>query len=328
MALTLSEVQAVTDDYWLTSPTDIYFQDSILLYKLLGKARGATIELDTVTAGELVDGGEKIRAILEYANSNTGSYGNTTSIEQGKKKILNAARFRWAGYFASNAIDLNDRVQNSGKAAKVSLIQSKVSNIRKTIRDTMGGRVYARAATNDSDVDFLGLGDLFYATVGTPYGEIEEEDMAQWAANNITTAEAISFKVLQTMRRTPNIGQNASMKPNLYITTDTLKDGFERTLQTQARYADVTLVNAGFRNVLFDGSPVVPDDKQTATYCDALNLRFLSIKTHEDFQFTKPMWQFDKEQPDTWVANTRWIGQLICRHRKAHVRHTNLTEPT
>jgi len=28
-----------------------------------------------------------------------------------------------------------------------------------------------------------------------------------------------------------------------------------------------------------------------------------------------------------WTANQRFIGQLTTNHRKAHIRHTNLTEP-
>lgn len=45
-------------------------------------------------------------------------------------------------------------------------------------------------------------------------------------------------------------------------------------------------------------------------------------------QSSAPQWEHDLEQPDTLVANVRWIGQLICRNRKAHCRHTNLSEPT
>ncbi len=322
MALTLTEVTALTEDYWEKTPEDIYFLDNVLLYKLMGKGG---LDANLVSAGDLVDGGEKIRVILEHTLSNNGSYGNTTTIAQAKVQIFNAARFRWGGYYSSNSIDLNDRVQVTGDAAKIDLTQGKIKNIQKSIRDKMGTDVYASAADNNS---FLGLGNLFNTTGSTAYGSIAENDMAKWAANAITTSEAISFKVLQTMRRTPNIGQNRMDKPNLYITTDTLKDGFERVLQVQARYADTDLVNAGFANVMFDSAPVVADDKQTSGYCDGLNLNYLAVKTHKDFKFTAPKWEYDKEQPDNWVANVRWIGQLVCRHRKAQVRHTNLSEPS
>jgi hypothetical protein len=60
---------------------------------------------------------------------------------------------------------------------------------------------------------------------------------------------------------------------------------------------------------------------------DALNLNFLSVKTHSKYQFTPKKWEYSKDQPDTLTANTRWIGQLVCTNRKAHARYTGLTEP-
>jgi hypothetical protein len=250
---------------------------------------------------------------------------NTTKIPQSKKDILNAALFRWAGYYAANTIDLEEQIQNNGKAALVDLVHAKLGNIHKTIRDQMGTDVYASAADSSA---FLGLGNLFNTSTSTAYGDVTEADMAEWKANVITDAEAISFKVMQTIRRTAKVGQSKDAKPNIYITTDALKDGFERTLHTQARYSNTTLVNAGFDNVLFGSVPVVADDKQSSGILDALNLRFLKVKTHTKWKFTTPMWEYSKDQPDTLTANTRWIGQLVCTNRKAHCRHTNLTEPS
>jgi len=322
MALT-DQLDIITNDFIESNrPEDIVFDDNVLLYMLMsGKKFMDTL----VQPGELVDGGKKIKVFLEYNKSNSGSYGNTTKIPQSKVNIVNAATFRWAGYYAANTIDLNEQVQNSGKAALVDLVHAKLSNIHKTVRDTMGTDAYASAANTDS---FLGLGNLFNATTSTAYGDITEADMAEWKANAITTVEAISFKVMQTIRRTAKIGQSKEGKPTLYVTTDLLKDGFERTLHTQARYSNSKLVDAGFDNVLFGSVPVVADDKQSTGIVDALNLNFLKAKTHTKWAFTVPKWEYSKDQPDTLTANTRYIGQIVCSNRKAHCRHTNLTEPS
>jgi hypothetical protein len=314
MALSLTELQAITDFYVEKTPNDIYFKSNILLYKLLGGEKGT----------HTIPGGKKIQVILEYTGGNSDAYGSSTKLPLAKVEIYNAAFFRWAAYYAGVTVDLDDHRQNSGDLAIVNLVEGKLKNAQKSIRSTMGTDIYAAAA----DTNHLsGLGDLFLTTRSTAYGEIAEGDMSVWKAVKDTTVEAISFKVMQALRRSATIDDNNEGKPNLYITTDTLKDGFERTLQTQARYSDVRLVNAGFDNILFGGAPVVTDNKQTAGYCDALNLNFLDILTHEDYNFTKPVWASPIDQPDIKVAFIRWSGNLVCRNRKAHARHTALTEP-
>ena len=318
-----AQLAVITED-WIESnrPEDVIFDDNVLLYMLMA---GKKFQDTLVQPGELVDGGKKIKTFLEYAKSHVGTYGNTTKIPQSKKDILNAALFRWAGYYSANTIDLEEQIQNNGDAALIDLAHAKLANIHKTIRDQMGTDVYASAS---NAVAFLGLGNLFDTDTAVSYGNVTEDDMAEWKANVIDDNEAISFKVMQEIRRTAKVGQSRDAKPNLYITTDTLKDGFERTLHTQVRYSDTNLVSAGFDNVLFGSVPVVADDKQASGVMDALNLRFLKAKTHTKWKFTTPKWEYSKDQPDTLTANTRWIGQLVCTNRKAHCRHTNLTDPS
>ena len=78
------------------------------------------------------------------------------------------------------------------------------------------------------------------------------------------------------------------------------------------------------------GAPIVADGGMTTGYLYALNLNYLSLRSHKDYNFTAPKW-VTKEvlgQPDVLTADTRWRGNLLCSNRKAHVKHTNLTEPT
>ena len=312
MPLTLTELEAITQNYFERTSTDIYFQDNILLYKLLGGESGS----------HTIPGGKKIQVTLEYDKGNSGSYGNTTKLPLGKKEVFNAAFFRWAAYYSGITIDRDDQMQNSGEQAIVDLVRGKILNAQKSIRTDMGTDIYDVAATTDA---LLGLGDLFSTVTATAYGEIAEDNMAMWGSKVSAVAEAIDFSVMQGIRRLATVNDNNEGKPNLYITTQLLRDAFEATLQVQARYSDPMLVKAGFDNILFGGMPVVADNKQNTGTCDGLNLNFLEIKTHQDFNFTKPVWSSPIDQPDTKVAFIRWAGNLVCKNRKAHARHTALT---
>lgn len=324
MALDLTQLNAVTLDYFKKQTTDIYFTENILLYRLMGNGQ---MELNMVKGNEIVDGGKKIRVFLEYGRSNVGTYGNKSTIPTSKVDIVNAARFAWSGYVGANTIDLDEQVQNSGAEAMVDLAYTKLQNIQKSIRDYMGAGIYAARSTSENSYGFDGLADLFSTTTSTAYGSIKEDDMAQWKANVDTTAEAISYKVMQKLFRLASIGQSKDAKPDLIITTQLLKDGYTRTLQTQQRFQNDKLVEAGFQNIMHDGVPMVYDDNQATGVIDCLNTKYLKIKTHKDYNFTVPKWEADYREPDVLTANVRWIGGLVCSNRKAHSRGSGKTEP-
>ncbi len=322
----INQLNATTEYYWLNiEPVDILNKASALLWKLMGNA----IVRDNweVKPHEIIDGGKMIKVPLEYANSNSGAYGATTVINQSKVDILDAARFRWAGVYGSNTLNLDDLTQNTGDAAIIDLTKQYMSSIIKAARVKMAADVIAAAATSDS---INGLGDLFNTTTSTEYGSINENEMANWKANVITTAESISFEVLQKVFRTPNMGDFEGALPNFIVTTSLLKDGYERSLHPQQRYTDSKMVEAGWQNIMHKGAPIVSDGGVTTGDLYALNLNYLSLRSHKDYNFTAPKW-VTKEvlgQPDVMTADTRWRGNLLCSNRKAHVKHTNLTEPT
>jgi hypothetical protein len=321
----LNQLNATTEYYWLnTEPEDILNKASALLWKLMGNARAN--DNWEVKPHEIVDGGKMIKVPLEYAASNSGAYGAQTIINQSKVNIIDAARFGWAGVYGSNTLNLDDLTQNTGDEAIISLTKQYMRSIIKAARVKMAADVIASAATTDN---ITGLGNLFNTTTSTEYGSIDEDEMADWKANVITTAEAISFEVLQKVFRQPNMGDAANMLPNFIVTTATLRDGYERSLHPQQRYTDTKAVEAGWQNIVHKGAPIVADTGITSGELMALNLNFLSLRSHKDYNFTAPKW-VTKEvlgQPDVMTADTRWRGNLVCSNRKMHVKHTNLTEP-
>ncbi|MFZ2809467.1 MAG: phage major capsid protein [Desulfosalsimonadaceae bacterium] len=325
----LNQLNATTEYYWLnTEPQDILNKASALLWKLMGLALAR--DNWEVKPHELVDGGKMIKVMLEYANSNSGEYGAQTVINQSKKDIFDAARFRWAGLYGSNTLNLDDLTQNTGDEAIIALTKKYKDSIIKAARVQMAADVIAAATTGNK---INGLGDLFNTTTSTEYGSIDEDEMADWKANVITTAEAICFEVMQKIFRTPDMGENDEMIPDFCVTSSTLRDAYERSLHPQQRYSDTNAVEAGWRNITHKGAPIVADSGYTMTAgvgtLDALNTRTLHLRSHKDYNFTTPVW-VDKTvlgQPDVISANTRWRGNLFCTNRKLNVRHTNLMEP-
>ena len=321
----LGQLNAATTYFWLnTEPADILNQASALLWRLMGNAQ--VNDNWTVKPHEIVDGGLMIKVMLEYANSNAGEYGANTVINQSKVNILDAARFRWAGIYGSNTLNLDDLTQCTGDEAIVSLTKQYMQSIIKSARVQMATDIIA-AATSVNKIN--GLGDLFNTTTSTEYGSISTDEMARWKTNVITESEPLGCEAMQRIFRAVNMGDAKNMKPNFCVTTAILKDGYERSLHPQQRYSNTDMIAAGWENITHKGAPIVSDNNVTAGYMEALNLNHLSLRSHKDYNFTTPEWIAKKEagQPDVITANTRWRGNLFCTNRRMHVRHTNLTEP-
>jgi hypothetical protein len=308
----LSELQAVTDAYFIDKKvTDIYFASNILLNILLGGDTGR----------KLVPGGKHLDIPLEYGEMPGQSFDAGTKFKTNKVNVVNKAYFNWAAYQTSIVYDLDDNRNNSGEAQIVDLIETKLRNGQKTLRKLMSEAVFTSCATSGKDI--VGLPDLFNTSTSTAYGSIAEDDMAEWKANVITTSEAVSFSVMQKIRRAAKIDDDGEGKPNLYLTNDEIKDAFEATLQPQMRYSDAKLVKAGFDNILFGGKPVVAEDNVSAGIY-GLNMNFLEMHTHKNYNFTKPVWANAVDTPETQVAFTKWSGQLLCKNRKAHCYHSGV----
>jgi len=326
MALTLTELQAVTDDYiYNRTPEDVYFRDNVLIHKLGKKNKS-------------YNGGLKIQTNLEYAKQHTGSYGPRTELPVQKKEILTSAFFQYAAYFGTSTYDMEDDLLNAGDAAIVNIIQAKLKNMQKSIRDTMADEIWKSRAANLAAAQYLdpkpfsGVADLFNQTAGFKYGEIAPEDLlkedgttSMWKTAFDSTARVMNFKTMQAIRRLASLGPNSGDKPDLYVTTEELKDAFEAAQQELVRLSDKKLYDAGFDNILFKGATIVSDERQTANYIDGYNTKFLDLIHHSERNFTKPEWKAEIRTPETFTCNVRWMGQLVCTNRLGHVRATNVT---
>jgi len=328
-----NQLNATTAVYWNSVvPEDIFNTASALLWALCGKA-GKEENL-IVQPHETVDGGSLIKVPLKYVNSNHGTYGASTIINQSKVDILDAARFGWGGAYGSNTLNLDDKVKNSGAAAVISLTNQYMENIKESARVDLASQVLGTKGTGNG---INGLLDLFNITAAgvvgatsVEYGAIACSAMANWKNNVITTAASICFETMQDIFREPNMGDVDSKLPNFCVTTPTLKDAYELSLHPQQRYVNTNtdMVTAGWRHIMHKGAPIVSDVGVPDGWLFALNLNYLALKAHPEFNFTTPVWvnKAVLGQPDVISANTRWMGNLICTNRKMHVLHTNLTK--
>jgi len=321
MALTLSEIQSISQDHWLPGSYNNWAMGNIMMYKMLSKA-------------ETIDSAEKVRVVLEHAKARGGAMGASTIFETAKKDTINAARFPWAYFWSGATIDIEDETQVSGGDADIDLVFTKLDNVQKTIRDIMGDSFWALYATSlttyGADTKpFMGIADLVNQNDTTPlFGGIAKADLGTYtkdgSATNIwlaladATAYTMSFTLCKQLMRSCRVGNGVADKPDLLVTTEALKDALEVSLQASQRFANEDLVKAGFDNIKVGSrAAVVADDKCPASGLYAFNTEYLYLKAHKDFNFTPPVWK----QPTNQYAKTCqiiWSGGFCTSQRRAH----------
>lgn len=319
MALSLSEIQALTDDVWMPGAANNWAMGNIMMFKLLQKAQPAP-------------SGEKVRQVLEYARSRGGAMGPSTIFNTAKKDIFNAARFDWAYFWAGCTYDIADEVKVSGGESGVDLVMGKLDNAQRSIKDYMGDSIWSAYATvkgtyGPETEPFYGIADLM--TVAGAFGGIAAADLGTfnrlgsdvniWAPYALSDARVISFATLQELARNTRVGNDNSKETiDLIVTTATLKDAFENSLQAQQRFQDTELAKAGFDTVNFRSqTPVVVDDKVAASKVYGFNTNKLYLRPHQDFNFTAPKW---KEPTNQYVKTCQiiWSGAFTTSERRAH----------
>lgn len=325
MALSLSEIQSVTDDIWFPDAKNQWLMGNVLMFKFIDKI-------------ETIGSGEKVRQVLEYAKSRGGAMGASTVFDTAKKVTMNAARYPWAKFWAGVTYDIDDETQVSGGETEIDLVMKKLDNAQATLRDIMGDSLWMLHATGlttyGSETEpFYGVADMLVAT--GDYGGLAYTDLGTftregssayiWAPFANATARTMNFSTMQYLRRNCKVGSGAGEKPDLYVTTEALKDAFENSLQAAQRFNDGGLAKAGFDNIMFGGqmgAPIVADDKQTASYVSGFNMNRLYLKQHENYTLDySPEWKEPTNQKNK-TTQFVWVGSFCCSERRAQGRLT------
>ena len=312
MALTLDEIQSITQDFWWPKHYDNFYKANVLMLRLLKN-------------GGMATGGEKLRVVVWHGQPIGGAFGENTSFDTTRRDQLNAARYDWAYYYEPVTYGMKDKVQNSGPQAEVDAIMTKLDMAQTAIRDKMADDVYD-SLSQGSTKPLTGLQSMINATSATAYGGLAEDDLPEWAPGTVTTtAEALTLPVMRKLKRDCKVGSAAEDRPTIYMTTDEGRDSYEALLQPQQRFTDDKLAAAGFENLTFDGGkPVVGDTKCPDGFMFALNENFLDFKSHTDFKFHMEPWMRPTNQY-LFTTQVIWVGNLVALRRGAQGLHSGLT---
>jgi hypothetical protein len=236
MALTWNQVTAITQTKIIPKMTDNIFRQIPLLNRMKDKEMP-------------LDGGTKVMVPLEYAqNSAGGWYSGAETLNNTDLETFTAAEFDWKQHYGSIVINRLDELKNSGDAAVLKFVTSKVKNAERSMRDRFATGVW----NSGSDPKAI-LGIRAFLSTSNVYGGISQTTYSWWASQINSTDTTLTLAVLQSLYGSAAIDSDA---PTVALTTQTLFDKYYLQLQPQQRFMDSDTAKGGFNRLCLTGFPL------------------------------------------------------------------------
>ena len=330
----------ITKKHYIPQLVDNIFKSNVVTYRLLAKSQP-------------VSGGYKIVQPVEYAKSpdsgndaHVGWYKGDGEMDFGGSDLIKSAEYEWSQSFGTVTISGREENINSGPEAVLDLLQAKVNNVGRTMRDQFAQAIYsdndpAAGSPTISANEPTGLqheikadrtlGGINSNTAGNEFwdgGHIADGSVATGGAegtvltfSNISNAAKPEY--IQTLFRNAykdlSIGADV---PTMIVCNQVVFDAYESTLTDQKRFgaSSQTLADAGFQNLLYRGIPVVVDqaldlydaadeDEDGNRHMFFLNEKYMGYKHHAKRNFSFEGYEKPVDR-DIRVGKILWMGTL------------------
>ena len=310
MALTLDELNSTTQDYWEPGAQDVWYKGNVLIGTMLKGAKKW-------------DGGLKIRQVLDYGQPMGSDFNATSTFNTNKVETMTAARFDYAMYYEPVVYDIDDMVQNQGKAQEIDIVFTKLDKAQKHIRYNLAYDLYHSTGSGTSGRKLLGL--LAMMSQSSTYGGIAVADLAEWIAGYVnSTAAPITFGVVDNVLTNCLVGDDAGDEPDLLVTTRSLFSALRSQTMPHLRLEHGDLADMGFKNIDYIGIPIVRDYMCPTGYLFAVNRNYMGFRVHKDYNFKRTPWEKPIGQ-EKYACYLEVVLQMICKRRDAHGYQSALT---
>ena len=274
----------------------------------------------------LLSGGRTIVRELDYAENSTFQYYSGYEVlNTDASDVLSAAEFSWRQASVNVLINGLEERQNSGEAAILDLLESRIKNAMRTMANNISTGVYSDGTgTSGKEIDGLQAIVADAPATGT-VGGINAADFSFWRnfSFDATTdggAAASASNIIGYMNTVYNTVIRGTDKPDL-IPADLNYFGFyQDALQSQQRFTNDNAkggADGGFVELMYASAPVILDDGSgiATNHMYFLNTEFLSLDIHEDANFS-PRGGKESFNQDATLVPVIFMGNLTVSNRE------------
>jgi hypothetical protein len=267
-----------------------------------------------------VSGGRQIVQELEYGENGTFNwYSGYDPLNISPSEVFSAAQFDWKQASVAVSISGLEELMNSGEEAIIDLLESRIENAERTMKNQMGAAVYGDGtAAGGKAIGGLGLLVPDAPTAGT-VGGINRATWTFWQSKKFgsvadgggaaTTANIISYMNrlwLQLVRGTD--------KPDIVLADNNYYRLYMEALQPQQRFTSADMAQAGFESLKFQSADVVFDGgiggACPVNHMFFLNTDYIYLRPHSKRQYVPLAPDRFSTNQDAMVKLIGWAGNM------------------
>jgi len=285
------------------------------------------------------EGGTSIVETLLYGqNSTVKSYAGYDLLDVTPQTGITAAEFLWKHIAGSVVISGQEEFENKGKSRIINLLEAKMTQLDISIRQVVNAMIFGDG-TGNGGKDITGL-DLAVedGAAWSTYGGIDSSLAANafWrnqyinftGAGNTSfgTASGASVEGMNVMRNLYNSCSRGKTKPTLILTTQLLFEAYEKHGEgSKLETMSTKLLEMGFQNLLFKGTPIVWDEDVPSQVMVMLNSDFLKFVVGKGRNFITTPFVRPKDQ-EAKVAQVLLYANITLANRARQGRISNFVD--
>lgn len=274
-----------------------------------------------------LQGGLQIEVPLLYANFAAGGpYQGFDLLDTSPSDTVKNAAFDWKQYDVPVAVDGLTLIKSDSPDAVVNFLQAYWRNAQLAMADNLGTGLWSDVVTNAKAIDGL-KGAVDDGTTAATYGGLLRSTNTWWKCQIDTSTTTLTLASMQSMWGNTQIGGRHT---TIIATTQANYNRYwalsigGQAFPSQPGGQDEQLAANGFTNMLFNGVPILADNKCPANHLFFLNEDFftLFVQSNRDFvmrDFKEPVNQ------DAWVGFILWAGNLVCENVNLQGKMTAVT---
>lgn len=231
----------------------------------VSKSHALLDRLERKGKSKAADGGRKIVQEIEFGENGTfGWYSGYDTLNIAPQEVFSAAEYDWKQCAVAVSISGLEEIMNSGEEQFIDLLESRIGNAERTMKNRMGAAVYGDG-TSDAGKSIGGLALLVSDsnTVGT-VGNINRANWSFWRNQSYSAvgdfgAAATTANILGYMNRTWLTLVRGVEKPDLVLADNNYYRLYWEALLPQQRFTSEKMAQAGFESLKYQSADVVFD---------------------------------------------------------------------